>query len=78
MQSEAQRERSRRGGRNRAKQLAGGDLHPATSQREYDDEEREWLAAVMAWQKKTGRRFPTMCDFLQIAKSLGYRKAEGQ
>lgn len=74
---EAHRERSRRGGLARAAKLRdGGATHAATAERDYSDEEREFLMAVQAWQKRTGRRFPTATDYLHVAKSLGYRQAQ--
>lgn len=43
---------------------------------EYDADELEFLLAVRAWQKRTGRKFPTFVDVLHIARELGYRKPE--
>jgi hypothetical protein len=51
------------------------DNHPATSQREYTAEELELLRAVEAFQRSTGRRFPTWTDLLGIVRSLGYTRA---
>lgn len=50
--------------------------NPLTSEVIYDDEQREFIAAVQAWRKKTGRTFPSNTELLAIAKSLGYRKPE--
>jgi hypothetical protein len=47
--------------------------YPATSDRCYTDEESRYLAAVAAWLARTGRRFPTACEYLAIARSLGYQ-----
>ncbi len=41
---------------------------------EYDADDCEFMRAVEAYKKRTGRRFPSNCELLGIAKSLGYRK----
>lgn len=50
----------------------GGD--PSVSDREYSADELELLMAVDAWKARTGRKFPTNCDLLQIFRSLGYHR----
>lgn len=49
-------------------------LHPTTSERQYEPDELEFLAAVQAYQNRTGRKFPTYCELLGILKDLGYAK----
>jgi hypothetical protein len=49
--------------------------HPATGERDYSDEEREFLAAVDRERRRLGRP-PTCCEILEVAKLLGYRKVE--
>ncbi len=51
-------------------------LFRAIRTQDYTDEEREFLRAMDAWMKRTGRRFPTFCEFLAVVKSLGYRKVQ--
>lgn len=41
---------------------------------EYTPEETEFLLAMLAFQKRTRRRFPTLSEVLRVAHSLGYRK----
>lgn len=48
--------------------------HPSTGERLYDDEEREFLAAIVSWRKAHGWRIPTNCQLLAIARGLGWRK----
>jgi hypothetical protein len=48
----------------------------AVGQREYSDEEREFLAAVDKYKQK--RRFPTLCELLAVLKGLGYRKVANE
>lgn len=51
-----------------------GSGHPATSERAYEDDETEWLAAVARYQAETGRKFLLATEYLKILKSLGYSK----
>jgi hypothetical protein len=37
-------------------------------------DELEFLLAVATFQKRTGRRFPTLRELLHVAHCLGYRK----
>jgi hypothetical protein len=48
--------------------------HPAVSDREYTDEEREVLRAMDAHKLRTGRRFPLVTDYLEVLRALGYRR----
>jgi hypothetical protein len=48
---------------------------PLTSDRLYNDDEREFLMAMDAYRERTGKRFPTLADILGVLKSLGYRKS---
>lgn len=45
---------------------------------EYDDDEREFIAAVDRYKTRTGRQFPTLSELLGILKQLGYAKREGK
>jgi hypothetical protein len=49
-------------------------LDPVTSDRLYEADETELLAAMADYQKSTGRRFPTYCEVLAVLRGLGYRK----
>lgn len=48
--------------------------HPATGEPDYDDEEREFLMAIEAFKRATGRKFPTWTEALGVLKSLGYHR----
>ncbi len=41
---------------------------------EYTDDEREYLQAVDAYRRRTGRKFLLATDYLRIAVKLGYRR----
>lgn len=51
-----------------------GTGSPATSDRQYDEEESAWLAACLAYRSRKRLRFLTCCDYLEVARSLGYEK----
>ena len=53
-------------------------IRPATlsHDREYTADEAEWLAAVDAYKRAASRPFPTLCELLAVARSLGYRKPQ--
>lgn len=48
----------------------------ATSCNEYDysTDEFEFLKAMMDYQSRTGKRFPTLTEIFHVLLSLGYRK----
>ncbi|WP_422924460.1 hypothetical protein [Singulisphaera sp. PoT] len=48
--------------------------HPCNTDRAYEDDEREFIAAMADYQARTGKRFPTLSETLAVLKSLGYRR----
>lgn len=54
----------------------GGPIpdHPTWCEEPYDDDELEFLAAIRAYQERTGRKFPAWSEVLAVLKGLGYRK----
>ncbi len=52
----------------------GACASPITSEPGYDADDVEFMKAVHEYKKKHRRPFPTFCEILAIAKSLGYRK----
>jgi hypothetical protein len=50
------------------------DLHPATSDRYYSDDEWEFMQAVVAYQAKHNVKFLLVTEYMTILQSLGYRK----
>jgi hypothetical protein len=41
---------------------------------DYTDEEREFLMAMDQYKRAKSRPFPTLCEVLEVLRSLGYRK----
>lgn len=62
-------------GRRKQSKAPLANKNPATSDRHYDPDELEFLAAVSEYQQRTGRKFPTFCELFAILKSLGYSKS---
>ena len=53
-----------------------GQGQPATGERLYSAEELEYMRSVEEYKHRTGRKFPTVCEYLAIARKLGYAKQE--
>ncbi len=47
---------------------------PTTSEPNYTLEEAEFIKAVCEYKEAAHRQFPTLCEYLAVLKSLGYRK----
>lgn len=55
--------------------IAEATPHPATAiTRTYDDDEMDFMLAVDAFKTRTGRRFPTLADYLYICKLIGFSR----
>jgi hypothetical protein len=50
--------------------------NPLTSQVDYSDDEREFLAAMDRYRRQNSRPFPTLAEVLAVAVSLGYRRVQ--
>jgi hypothetical protein len=53
-------------------------IDPATCDRDYTQEEIEFMGAMQHYKKKSGRMFPTWSEVLEVLQSLGYRKVENE
>jgi hypothetical protein len=71
-------ERARRAAEARHKSGRRGLVDPATSDRDYSNDEVEFMQAMQEYKKRSGRMFPTWSEVLEVLVALGYRKAEGQ
>lgn len=54
--------------------LCFGLHNPATSNPSYRKEEEEFIMAVDAYKRKTGRQFPTLRELFRIMENLGYTR----
>jgi len=49
-------------------------IDPATSERNYDEAELEFMNAMQEYKARSGRLFPTWSEVLEVLKALGYEK----
>lgn len=49
-------------------------IDPTTCERDYSDNEIEFMRAMDDYKRKSGRPFPTWSEVLEVIMSLGYRK----
>ena len=51
-------------------------IDPTTCERDYNDEETEFMKAMDRYKRENRRPFPTWSEVLEVLMSLGYRKVE--
>lgn len=49
-------------------------IDPTTCERDYSNDEVEFMQAVDRYKRSTGRMFPTTSELLEVLRSLGYEK----
>lgn len=49
-------------------------IDPTTCERDYTADEIEFMQAMDAYKRKSGRMFPTCSEVLEVIRSLGYEK----
>lgn len=50
-------------------------VDPTTCERDYHPEELEFMQAVEAYKRRSGRMFPTCSELLEVVRALGYTKS---
>ena len=58
----------------RAKVTRRRQIDPTTCERDYSVEEIEFMNALDAYKRTSGRMFPTCSEILEVLKNLGYEK----
>lgn len=58
----------------RAKVNRRRQIDPTTCERDYTPEEIEFMRAMDAYKRSSGRMFPTCSEVLEVLRSLGYEK----
>lgn len=53
-------------------------IDPTTCERDYGEDEIEFMKAIEDYKRDFGRPFPTWSEVLEVAKALGYRKVAGK
>jgi hypothetical protein len=51
-------------------------IDPTTCEREYSDQEVEFMQALDLYKRRNGRMFPTCSEVLEVIRDLGYVKVE--
>lgn len=63
----------RRGGERR-KVERRRQIDPTTCERDYTDEEIEFMRAMDDYKRRAGRQFPTWSEVLEVLKAMGYKR----
>ena len=64
----------RRALQRREKVVRRRQIDPTTCEREYSDAELEFMNALDAYKRRSGRMFPTCSEVLEVLLGLGYEK----
>jgi hypothetical protein len=59
----------------RAKKERRRRIDPTTFEKQYSDDEIEFMNAMQCFKMQSGRSFPTYGEVLKVAQKLGYRKS---
>ena len=58
----------------RAKVNRRRQIDPTTCERDYSDDEIEFMHALERYKRTSGRMFPTCSEILEVVRGLGYEK----
>lgn len=64
----------RRTGERRVKVERRRQIDPTTCERDYTDDEVEFMKAMDDYKRRSGRSFPTWSEVLEVVRSLGYSR----
>jgi hypothetical protein len=64
----------RRLGQRREKVNRRRQIDPTTCERDYSDDEVEFMHALDRYKRASGRMFPTCSEVLEVLRALGYEK----
>ncbi|MCL2117127.1 MAG: hypothetical protein FWH27_01745 [Planctomycetaceae bacterium] len=53
-------------------------IDPTTCERDYSQEEIEFMNALDVYKRNSGRMFPTCCEILEVFRNLGYAKQSSE
>ena len=67
----------RRQGERREKVARRRQIDPTTCERDYSDDEIEFMHALDAYKRFSGRMFPTCSEILEVIRALGYVRVKG-
>jgi hypothetical protein len=49
-------------------------IDPTTCERDYNQDEIEFMQAMDEYKRRSGRMFPTCSEILEVIKGMGYRR----
>lgn len=49
-------------------------IDPTTCERDYTDDEIEFMKAMDDYKRSSGRQFPTWSEVLEVVRGLGYKR----
>lgn len=49
-------------------------IDPTTCERDYSDDEIDFMRAMDDYKRRSGRQFPTWSEVLEVLRSMGYRR----
>lgn len=58
----------------RAKTPRRRQIDPTTCERDYSNDEIEFMHAMDAYKRSSGRMFPTCSEILEVVRALGYER----
>src|SRR5687768_15734180 len=67
----------RRLGERRVKVPRRRQIDPTTCERDYSNDEIEFMQALDAYKRANGRMFPTCSEVLEVIRALGYVRVSG-
>ncbi len=53
-------------------------IDPTTCEREYSEQEVEFMRAMDEYKRASGRMFPTCSEILEVLSNLGYRQSAAE
>ena len=62
-------------GERRVKVTRRRQIDPTTCERDYSDDELEFMSALDDYKRRNGRMFPTCSEILEVLKGIGYVKS---
>jgi hypothetical protein len=65
-------------GERREKVTRRRQIDPTTCERDYSDDEIEFMHALDAYKRFSGRMFPTCSEILEVIRALGYVRVKGE
>ena len=74
--SDRRKKTEAREGAERRKVQRRRQIDPTTCERDYTDEEVEFMQALDQYKRDNGRMFPTCSEILEVIRDLGYQRVQ--